>query len=106
MRWNLLADATTAATRLYNSKTISSTSLNVLVAALLTALYNDSLWLNLIDIVGVKSASSVYFYLTFYILASTICFSFLNVVALFPGHKYSLILIVIAAATGSYFIDH
>ena len=106
MRWNLLADATTAATRLYNSKTISSTSLNVLVAALLTALYNDSLWLNLIGIVGVKSASSVYFYLTFYILASTICFSFLNVAALFPGHKYSLILIVIAAATGSYFIDH
>lgn len=106
MRWNLLSVASTAITRLFKGKIISSTSINVLVAVLLTALYNDSLWFNLLQIVGVKSVSSVYFYLIFFILASSVCFTLLSVSALFPRHKYSLIVTVISAAIGSYFIDH
>jgi len=106
MRYNVLSTASAAVTRLYQPQTIHSRSINILFAVLLTALYNDSLWLSLYQIVGLKSLSSVYFYLTFFILASALCFIFLSVAALFPGHRYSLILILIGAAMGSYFIDH
>ena len=106
MRWNLFSVASIAVTPLYKGKKISSTLINMLVAVLLTALYNDSLWVSLLQIVGVKSLSSVYFYLIFFILSSSVCFNLLSIPALFPGHKYSLILTVIGAAMGSYFIDH
>jgi lipid A ethanolaminephosphotransferase len=106
MRDMFVSTVSALVTRLYQPQAIHSRSINIVFAVLLTALYNDSLWLSLHHIVGIKSLSSVYFYLTFFILASTLCFSFLSVAALFPGHKYSLTLIVIGAAMGSYFIDH
>jgi len=59
---------------LFNTKTISYNTANVLLAIFLTALYNDSLWLSLYKIVGIHNASSIYFYFAFFVLATAVCF--------------------------------
>jgi lipid A ethanolaminephosphotransferase len=90
---------------LFNTKTISYNTANVLLAIFLTALYNDSLWLSLYKIVGIHNASSIYFYFAFFVLATAVCFLLLTITALLPWHKYSLITLVVSAAMGSYFIE-
>jgi len=86
-------------------RSLSYNRANALVAVLLTALYNHSLWVNLHKIVGIHNISSIYFYLAFFILAAAVCYCLLTLAALLPWHKASLILIVVSAAMGSWFID-
>ena len=86
-------------------RTLSYNRTNALIAVLLTALYNHSLWASLHQIVGIHNASSIYFYIAFFILAAAVCYSLLTLASLLPWHKASLILIVVSAAMGSYFID-
>ncbi len=90
---------------IWNGAPISYLWVNSVAALVLTAIYNNTLWARLYDIVGFHSPSSSYFYIAFFLLATAVCFALLTIISFLPGYKWCLMALFMVSAMGGYFID-